>query len=243
VDKLLARVIEAHGGLGRWSAVTGISAHLSIGGSLWRSKGQPGILGDELVELDTRREHVGVTPFGGADWTLEFSADPEHVVVRDLEGDVVEERASPRASFGGLGQSSQWDLGQTGYFVGYAIWNYLTEPFLLSRPGVQAREIQPWQEDGQTWQRLQVTFPDSIATHNPEQVFYYDQAAMQRRMDYAPEVNGSSPMAHYTSEPKTFSGIVSPTRHHVCRRLADGTADKITDYITISIHRMEYRTA
>jgi hypothetical protein len=30
------------------------------------------------------------------------------------------------------------------------MWNYLTTPFLLTYPGVQTREISPWQEDGQT---------------------------------------------------------------------------------------------
>jgi hypothetical protein len=29
-------------------------------------------------------------------------------------------------------------------------------------------------------------------------------------MDYAPEVNGNHLVAHYTSDPKTFGGIVFP---------------------------------
>jgi DNA-binding CsgD family transcriptional regulator len=51
VGKLLAQVIEAHGGLGRWPEVTGISARMTIGGPFWQSKGQPGILGQETVEF------------------------------------------------------------------------------------------------------------------------------------------------------------------------------------------------
>jgi len=241
VDKVLAQVIEAHGGLGRWPEVTGISARMTIGGPFWQSKGQPGIPGQETVMLDTRREHIGLTPFGGADWTLEFGVDPEHVVVRDLEGAVVEERAGPRGSFAGLGVTSGWDLIPTGYFAGYAIWNYLTEPFLLSYPGVEAHEIEPWQENGQTWRRLHVTFPKIIATHSPGQVFYFAEGGMQRRMDYAPQVNGNAPIAHYTGEPKTFGGIVVPTRRRVRRRLEDGTADMTIDYITIDIHHVEYQ--
>jgi hypothetical protein len=242
MDKLLFQVIEAHGGLARWSAVTGITAHMTIGGPFWASKGQPGILREQTVDLDARREHIGLTPFGGSDWTLEFSVDPEHVVVRDVEGDVVAERTDPRASFAGLGVTSAWDLTQTGYFVGYALWNYLTEPFLLTYPGVEVHEIEPWEESGQTWRRLHVTFPDSIATHNPEQVFYFDESGTQRRMDYAPQVNGNAPIAHYTSEPKTFGGIVVPTRHRVRRRLEDGTADMTIADITMDIHDVEYRS-
>jgi hypothetical protein len=143
MDKLLAQVIEAHGGLDRWSRVTRITSRMTIGGPFWDFKGQPGIVGAETVELDTQCQHLGLTPFGGADWTLEFGADPEHIAVRDLKGEVVEERTDPRASFAGYDASSKWDLLQTAYFIGYAIWNYLTEPFLLFYPGVEAHEIEP----------------------------------------------------------------------------------------------------
>jgi hypothetical protein len=88
---------------------------------------------------------------------------------------------------------------------------------------------------------LHVTFPKIIATRNPEQVFYFAEGGMQRRMDYAPEVNGNAPIAHYTGEPKTFGGIVVPARRRVRRRLEDGTADMTIDYITIDIHHVEYQ--
>jgi len=46
------------------------------------------------------------------------------------------------------------------------MWNYLTEPFVFTYPGVETREIEPWREDGETWRRLTVTFPETIANHN-----------------------------------------------------------------------------
>jgi hypothetical protein len=240
MDDLLSRVVDAHGGLDRWSRVSGIRARMRIGGPFWESKGQRGIAGEETVELDTQRQHIALTPFGGADWDLELGVDPEHVAVTDSEGEVVEERTDPRASFAGYDVTSKWDVLQTGYFVSYAIWNYLTEPFLLSYPGVETREVEPWDENGETWRRLHVTFPTTIVTHNPEQVFYFDEAGMQRRMDYASEVNGDVPIAHYTEEPRTFDGIVVPTRRRARRRLEDGTADMTVDYITIDIHDVAY---
>jgi hypothetical protein len=85
--------------------------------------------------------------------------------------------------------------------------------------------------------------PETIATHNPQQVFYFDDAAMQRRMDYAPEVNGNALVAHYTDQPKTFHGIVVPTRRRVRRRYEDGTTDKTIDHVTIDIHNVDYRTS
>jgi hypothetical protein len=52
------------------------------------------------------------------------------------------------------------------YFTGYANWNYFTAPFLLTQCGVNVREIEPYEEHGETWQRLQVQFPSTIPTHS-----------------------------------------------------------------------------
>ena len=241
MDDLLTLVVAAHGGLDRWSRVSRINAHMTIGGPFWEFKGQPGIIAEETVELDAHRQHIVFTPFTAPDRSSVFDVDPERiVVVHSTDGAEVERRDNPRASFAGFDASTPWDALQVGYFTGYAMWNYLTTPFLLTYPGVQAREIAPWQEGGETWRRLHVTFPPSIATHSTVGLFYFDADGMQRRMDYEPAVNGNLPAAHYTDEPKTFDGIVVPTRRRVRPRLADGTADMTVDYITIDIHDVEY---
>jgi hypothetical protein len=71
------------------------------------------------------------------------------------------------------------------------------------------------------------------ANHNPDQVFYYDENFMQRRMDYSPYVTGSPPVAHYTHDPKTFDGFVFPTRRRVHHYDAAGVADQSSAAITI----------
>jgi hypothetical protein len=131
-----------------------------------------------------------------------------------------------------------WDALQVGYFISYACWNYLTAPFLFTYPGVETRELEPCEEDGETWRRLHVTFPRSIATHSTEQVFYYGADFMQRRMDYAVEVNGDVLVAQYQYEPKTFHGLVFPTQRRVHRRNADGTAERSQTSITLDITEM-----
>jgi hypothetical protein len=50
----------------------------------------------------------------------------------------------------------KWDDLQLAYF---AKWTYLNTPFLFVLPGVETEEIQSWQEDGEAWRRLKVTFP------------------------------------------------------------------------------------
>lgn len=242
MDDLLKHVIDAHGGLDRWSQVRRITAHLTVGGPFWAYKGVPGVPGEETVHLDTARQHITIAPFAGPDRVLTFSTGPEQVTLTAADGTVAGTRPDPRRSFAGYDTAAQWDALQTGYFVSYALWNYLTEPFLLSYPGIGAREIDPWEEDGQRWRRLQVTFPASIATHSTTGIFYFDDDGMQRRMDYEPDVNGSAPVAHYTDEPKTFGGIVVPTRRRIRRRLENGTADTSVDYITIDIHDVQHHS-
>jgi hypothetical protein len=236
MNDLLVGVLDAHGGVDRWARVHTITAHLSIGGPFWGRKGWPEIFGEQTtLELDTRREHIVVTPFTGLDRRSVFDVNPERIVVDTNDGVAVERRDDPRASFAGYEITTPWDALQVGYFISYACWNYLTAPFLFTYPGVETRELEPWQEDGETWRRLHVTFPRSIATHSTEQVFYYGADFMQRRMDYAVEVNGDVLVAQYQYEPKTFHGLVFPTQRRVHRRNADGTADLSQTSITLDI--------
>jgi hypothetical protein len=152
-------------------------------------------------------------------------------------GKTVEERNAPRASFPRFDPTTPWDAAQVAYFTSYAVWNYLTAPFLFTYPRVETCEIEPWQEDGQTWRRLQVRFPNTIVTHNPEQIFYYDTDFMLRRLDYQPQVT-AAPIAHYVNEAHTFDGFVFPTRRRVFRRRPDGTADQSLAVITLTFDKV-----
>jgi hypothetical protein len=92
-------------------------------------------------------------------------------------------------------------------------------------PGVVTQEIDPWNEEGEVWRRLQVTFPDTIAPHSRVQTYYFDSdTGLQRRLDYSPDVNGNPPLAQYTSEHKDFNGLIVPTRRRVLLRRPDNTA-------------------
>jgi hypothetical protein len=235
MDALLASVVAAHGGLDRWSAIETLTARLSMGGPFWDAKGQPNLLIDKTIELDTRREHLVCTPYTDPDRHSVFDVDPERLTIQTTDGVIVEQRVDPRASFAGYDSSTRWDVVQVAYFISYAMWNYLTSPFLLTYPGVEAHEIEPWQEEGQTWRRLHVTFPSSIVTHSPEQIFYYDAHGMQRRLDYMVQVNGDAAASHYTEKPRTFGGLVFPTRRTICPRLPDNTTDRSMEVITVDI--------
>ena len=85
------------------------------------------------------------------------------------------------------------------------------------------RELEPWREGGETWQRLAVTFPEWAHTHCREQVFHFDETGLLRRHDYTAEPIGNwARAAHYCLEHKSFDGFTLPTRRRVYPRRRDG---------------------
>ncbi|SNS04358.1 hypothetical protein SAMN05216276_100346 [Streptosporangium subroseum] len=214
MNELRDRVIAVHGGLDRWNELTSVRAHLVNGGGLWALKGQEGVIEDATVHVDLHRQFASHFPFGRPGLRSAFTAD--RVAVESDAGEVVEERLDPRDAFAGHTVETPWDRLHLAYFAGYAMWTYLTEPFSFADPGFRTEELSPWQEDGQTWRRLKVTYPDHIATHSKEQTYYIDADGLIRRHDYVSEVLGSTgPAAHYSSEHREFDGIVVPTRRRV----------------------------
>jgi len=61
----------------------------------------------------------------------------------------------------------------------------LNTPFLFAMPGVGTEEIEPWEENGETWRRLKATFPPGVATHSTVQTFYFDQTGLLKRHDWS----------------------------------------------------------
>lgn len=221
---LLEFAIEKRGGIKQWQEATRISATVHVHGGFWAFKGQPDLLGVEYVTADLHRPHIDMSPFGPGQ-SLSFDAEDDKVVISGPDGSVAEELTAPRSSMAGFTGETQWTATQTGYFISYATRMYLLEPYLFTLPGITTREIEPWNEAGETWRRLEVTFPEGYPSHNSVQTYYFDaDTGLQRRMDYSPDVNGNPPVAHYTSEHQNFNGLVVPTRRRVLLRREDNTA-------------------
>jgi hypothetical protein len=238
MNSLAQQTIDAHGGFERLRRFEHVSAHLLNGGVLWALKHQQGVLDDVHVRVALRREWASHSPFLKPN--LRTSFEPQRVAIETTDGGVVEERLQPRDSFVGHGVDTPWDRLQLAYFAGYAMWTYLTTPFLFAMDGVATEELQPWQENGETWRRLKVTFPQSIATHSTVQTFYFGSDGLLRRHDYDTEVLGGSPAAHYVHEYQEFSGILVPTKRRVFGRRPDGTPAPDPLLVTIDLSEVEF---
>jgi hypothetical protein len=173
--------IEAHGGLKRWQRFSQLSVHGINGGVLWGAKGKAGVLDNVTITVDLRNEKVSHWPFGSPDRRSRF--EPQRVALEDANGEVLEELLQPRSSFQGHTLETPWNDLQLAYFAGCAMWTYLNTPFLLVRPGVESKEIGPWQEADEPRRRLKVRFPADIATHSTEQTLYFDQQGLLKRHD------------------------------------------------------------
>ena len=220
---LLSRALEAHGGLSRWREIEAFQLKVSIGGGLWRLKGLPDGLRDVTLRIQAHRPIVTITPFGGEARTGHFT--PDRVWIEDANGGVVEERATPRASFAGHVLTTPWDKLQELYFVSYALWNYLATPFVFTEPGFETREIGPHEETGETWHRLLVKYPPGIPTHCAEQVLYFNGQGLLQRMDYSVDVGGdmvAGAASHYCFDHTPVDGIVIPTLRRAVSRTPKG---------------------
>jgi hypothetical protein len=235
---LLDEVIDAHGGIDRWNSTRHFTARMSIDGNLFARKGNGGVLKDVVVDGDTHAQFLRFTGFPAIDKRAVFR--PDRVTVEALDGKVLEERDDPRAAFAGHQDETPWDDLHLVYFCGYANWNYLVTPFLMATPGFKAEEIQPWEEDGETWRRLRVSFPAGIATHSPEQTLYFNDAGLQRRIDYRAVIAGGANIAHYCWAHKKFSGIVVPTMRRALRIGSDGRVIPQPVSVDIEIFHAEF---
>ncbi|WP_245263401.1 hypothetical protein [Azorhizobium doebereinerae] len=223
--------IKAHGGWERWAQLSDLRAHANIGGGIWALKGWPGAYADVDVTVSTRRPHAEYAPFPRTGQRGVW--EPERTAIVTDDGGIVEERTAPRSFFHGHAIPTPWDQQNLIYFAGYAIWTYLTTPFLFRLPGFEAEEIEPWTENGETWRRLKVTFPATVPSHSPVQTFYFDAAGLLRRHDYSVDIMGGTASANYASDHKTFSGLVIPTKRRVYATRPDNTP--ILDRVAVAI--------
>jgi hypothetical protein len=209
---LLELAVEAHGGLTRWNEVSAIKIDVSITGAIWYVKGQPDVLKDIAMVVDTKEERV-TTSFTGQDRQTVF--EPGKVVIGALDGSVEEIREDPEESFEGQTTESPWDAVQVAYFSGEALWTYLNTPFLFTQDRFKSEELDSIEVGDETWRRLKVVFPGEIKSHTREQIFCYGPDGLLRRHDYTVDILGGATGLNYASEYRDVDGLMFPMKRRV----------------------------
>ncbi|MDH4582406.1 hypothetical protein E8F20_11050 [Pseudomonas sp. BN415] len=235
---LLERVLMAHGGAERWRGYSRVNASIVTGGLLWGMKGLTQDSNPRQMTVWLHEQRASVMPFGAPNQRTAYT--PDRIAIETTEGQVVAERQDPRASFRDHDETTPWDALHRAYFNGYAMWSYLTMPFLFTLPGVKAEEVAPWAEDGQHWRCLRVHFPESVATHCPRQDFYFGDDFLLRRHDYSVDVSGGLPAAQYVRDYVESGGLHMPGKRRAYRRDANNRAIEAQLLVSIDISDLRY---
>ena len=161
---LVREVMNAHGGFSLWHGATTARAVMSTGGVLFAIRPTRDVFRDTevVVELRSPRARLKEFPRAGCTGFLE----PSRAWIEDQDGKVLAERDNRRATFRGFAKQLHWDHLDSVYFAGYAVWNYITAPYLLCRSDVTSEEGASCRHAGETWRGLTVSFPESLPTHN-----------------------------------------------------------------------------
>jgi hypothetical protein len=183
------------------------------------------------MTVSLRREWASVQPYGTADQRTSFT--PDRIAIEKLDGTVVAERTNPRESFTGHELPTPWDQLHRAYFNGYALWTYLTTPFLLALPGFSVSEIDPLRENREPWAGLQARFPAAIASHSTLQELYFGEDYLLRRHNYRVDVAGGFAAAQDVYDIVEADGLRLPAKRRAYRAGADGRP--IRDQLMVSI--------
>ncbi len=240
MSALLDEVLAAHGGLERWRAITTITAHARFGGLL-RARFPGNRMTDATVRVQPSRQHSVIEGFPRAGQRAVFDAGDVRIETHD--GELVESRRDARAAFAGLTglrRNVRWDALDATYFAGYAWWNYLATPIVLTRDDVSVLEGGPWTQAGERWRRLEIRFPPDVHTHSPRQTLYVDAAGLIRRHDYTAEPVGRwARAAHYANDHQHIDGLVLPTRRRVQPRGPHGRSLRHPTLVALDIDHIE----
>jgi hypothetical protein len=237
---LLDEVLDAHGGLERWRAAGTIRARVRSGGLLIATRAPRGLVDDYVLTIRVHEQWATLEPAARAERAVFEGGRVRH---EDSAGELIASRENPRAAFfgaSGLRRNLRWDVLDMTYFAGYAMWNYLTTPFLLSRDGVEVSEGEPLERDGERWRRLDARFGPAVETHSARQTFFFDERLRLRRHDYTAEVVGRwARAAHLCDDHRDFDGVVFPTRRRVHPRLPGGRASRVPTLVSIELEEIE----
>lgn len=207
---LRGRVVSAYGGEDRWRAACAVEATVSVGGPLIRQKRGRDYPGLRAI-ADTRTP--GIELGGFEESRLTAVLDGHAVRIESARGEIAERRADARAPFPDQdGREQRWDRLDMAYFLGYALWNYLTLPALLLRDDID------WRELSET--SLEARFPAELPTHCAVQQYRFDpDTDLLEEYLYTAEVFGPWAAAvHTIVEHASHHGLAYPSKRRVLGR-------------------------
>jgi hypothetical protein len=231
LNDLLARIIEAHGGMDRWKSYEKVEATIVSVGGFFSLKGKPQDSTPRRMTVWLHEQRTSISPYGASDQRAVFT--PQRISIEKSDGSTIAERRAPKDSFAGHQMNTPWDELHRAYFNGEALWTYLTTPFLLVEDGVRVEELEAWHEGTETWRVLRAYFPGSIETHSFVQNFFFGNDLMLHRHDYGVNIAGGFGASQLTSNYIQANGIHLPSKRRAYTRGPDNRP--IQDMLMVAI--------
>jgi len=229
----LSEIMAAHDGLDYWRSLNIIEVEMSASGFLFTSKWVPPLKHIRLT-ISTTKPELTIHDYPAPGQVAKFHGE-DLVEIQDASGQVLQTSNNPRAMFRRWRRLFYWDALDFAYFCGYAMWNYMTMPFLFLSTGVEVEGPSNTAPGG--LKKLTVRFPPGFPTHCEQQDFYFDDNWHLRRHDYTAEVVGSwANAAHFCAAYRQFSGLSLPTQRRVYPKLLFNKPFKRLSLVAIDIH-------
>jgi len=238
----LKRILDAHGGLDRWRSLSTIEVEMSAWGLLFTAKRVAPVRHSRLT-INTQSPEVVLHDYPSPGLRA-IVHGTRRVEIRDSAGELLSSRADPREAFRHARRLVRWDALDFAYFCGYAMWGYLTLPFLLLYPGVECDiaevgSVEGGRAGGGT--RLEVRFPPDLPVHSRNQRLYFDDAGRLYRHDYTAEVVGGwAKAAHLCRDYQQFGGLWLPTTRRVYPRGPSGRPLPGPTLVAVDIHGVSF---
>jgi hypothetical protein len=222
MEGLLTKVIDAHGGLKRWNELNKVQVTIIAGGKLLEIQGSKLSPAPREMTVWLHEQHASVNPYRVQGHLSDVK--PNRVAIETEAGEVIEERIGTVAELHHhMTLEPTWDPLDHANFNGYAMWNYMVTPFFMTMPGVEAVEIEPWQENPtEQWRVLRIIFPETMAGHSKIQDFYFGEDFLMRRLDYNIDFAGTFDVAHMVHDVVEVQGIKIPTKRRAYKKGPDG---------------------
>jgi hypothetical protein len=239
--ELLEPVLAAHGGLAIWRAVGRIDARFSSGGLAFALRWQAGKLLNHSISVFPHEMRVVIYDYPKPGDCGEWQIDAVGTGPIGQTHDHMRYRA--REHFRGWIAQVRWDDLDLLYFAGYALWNYLSFPFLLCLDGVETTFVA-----GAGRTLLEVNFPPGFPTHCSRQFFHLDREGLLLRHDYVAEVFGKwAAAANFCRKSEAVDGLRLYARRRVVPSLGRSASLPFPTLVwieldDISIHSSESET-
>ncbi|RDC54691.1 hypothetical protein DU508_20965 [Pedobacter chinensis] len=234
---VLNKIIEAHGGESRWRKLSKVQFDIVSSGKLFDMQGFPQDLSPrKMVEL--HKQHASMRPFGAPNQKTNFNA--KRIAIETLEGEVLFERTGNASEIHQHMTNGNWDALDRAYFNGYALWTYLTSPFLLLMDGFEVTEINPLEINGEICRGITVQFPQYIASHSSTQQFYFGSDFLLKRHDYFIDVAGNFHAAQLLLNYVETDGIKLPAKRRAYKKTADNQPAKEDLMVAIDISNIKF---